>query len=47
MVTCPWHGWQYDVATGEKLANPEIHVEKFEVLVDRDDVWVRKEALRG
>ena len=47
VVTCPWHGWQYDVATGEKLANPEIHVEKFEVLVDRDDVWVRKEALRG
>lgn len=47
VVTCPWHGWRYDVATGEKVANPEIRVEKFEVRVERDDVWVSKEALHG
>lgn len=21
VITCPWHGWQYDVTTGENLGN--------------------------
>lgn len=46
VVTCPWHGWQYDVTTGEKVANPEIRVEKFEVRVEGDDILVSKEAVR-
>jgi len=45
-VTCPWHGWQYDVTTGEKVSNPEIRVEKFEVRVEGDDILVSKEAVR-
>lgn len=47
VVTCPWHGWQYDVTTGEKVANPEIRVEKFEVRVEGDDILVSKEAVHG
>jgi len=47
VVTCPWHGWQYDVTTGEKVANPEIRVEKFEVRVEGDDILVSKETVHG
>jgi len=46
-VTCPWHGWQYDVTTGEKVANPEIRVEKFEVRGEGDDILVSKETVHG
>ena len=47
VVTCPWHGWQYDVTTAEKIANPEIRVEKFAVRVEGDDILVSKEALHA
>jgi nitrite reductase (NADH) small subunit len=40
VVTCPWHGWQYDVITGACVANPEAKVERFEVKVEGTDVKV-------
>jgi nitrite reductase (NADH) small subunit len=24
IVTCPWHGWQYDVTTGRNVMDPDI-----------------------
>ena len=40
-VTCPWHGWQYDVTTGKCLApNPAASVPSFKVSVEGDDVKV-------
>src|SRR5258707_1257869 len=23
-VTCPWHGWQFDVSTGQNCLNPRM-----------------------
>lgn len=40
IVTCPWHGWQYDVITGTCVANPAAHVERYEVKIDGVDVKV-------
>lgn len=40
-VTCPWHGWEYDVTNGQCLTNPSVRVQKFEVKVEGDDVFVR------
>ena len=40
VVTCPWHGWQYDVATGTCLANPSAKVARYEVLLEGTDVKV-------
>ncbi len=28
-VTCPWHGWQYDVTTGKLVMNPTIGVKTY------------------
>jgi nitrite reductase/ring-hydroxylating ferredoxin subunit len=41
VVTCPWHGWQFNVATGECVKNPSAKVEVYEVMVDGNDVKVR------
>ncbi|HEX5042772.1 MAG TPA: Rieske 2Fe-2S domain-containing protein [Candidatus Polarisedimenticolaceae bacterium] len=43
IVTCPWHGWRYDVATGKGLApaRPWACVRTFEVKLEGDDVLVR------
>jgi nitrite reductase (NADH) small subunit len=41
IVTCPWHGWQYDVTNGKEVENPSVGVGCYptevrdgEVLVD-------------
>jgi nitrite reductase (NADH) small subunit len=40
VVTCPWHGWTYDVATGESPDDPDTRVESFTTKVEGSDVWV-------
>ena len=39
-VTCPWHGWEYDVTSGACVMDPSIKVQKFDVKVDGDDLLV-------
>jgi nitrite reductase (NADH) small subunit len=40
IVTCPWHGWQFDVTTGECTKNPSAKVEVYQVKVEGSDVKV-------
>ncbi|MBC7839105.1 MAG: Rieske (2Fe-2S) protein [Nitrospiraceae bacterium] len=34
VVTCPWHGWQFNVTTGACVANPSAKVERYEVQLE-------------
>lgn len=40
VVTCPWHGWQYDVKTGKGVSNPNAQVASYKAKVEGDDVLV-------
>ncbi|ALA58481.1 Rieske (2Fe-2S) protein [Nitrospira moscoviensis] len=40
VVSCPWHGWQFNVATGECVKNPSAKVAVYQVKVDGDEVKV-------
>ncbi len=40
IVTCPWHGWQYDVTTGVCAFNPSIKQQVFQVKEEGEDVLV-------
>ena len=40
VVTCPWHAWQFDVATGEALFDPHVKLDCFPTHVDGDDILV-------
>lgn len=40
VVTCPWHGWQYNVIMGECVNNPSAKVETYQVQVEGNDVKV-------
>jgi nitrite reductase (NADH) small subunit len=40
VVTCPWHGWQYNVTTGQCVNNPSGKVETYQVKVEGSDVKV-------
>ncbi len=39
-VTCPWHGWQYDVGSGQNKTNPSARLAAYEVKVEEDDVLI-------
>ena len=39
-VSCPWHNWTFDVATGENVASAELKVARYEVKVEDGKVWV-------
>jgi len=40
VVTCPWHGWQYDVTTGKTVMNPNAGVACLRTEVRGDEVYV-------
>ena len=40
IVTCPWHGWQYDVTSGKVAMNPSVGVETYGVEVRGEDIFV-------
>ena len=44
VVTCPWHGWQFDITTGGCVKNPSAKVEVYQVKVEGTDVKVLLEA---
>ena len=39
-VTCPWHGWEYDVKTGACAMNPAVKVQTFPVQIQGDEIFV-------
>jgi nitrite reductase (NADH) small subunit len=43
VLTCPWHGWQYDIRTGQNEFDLAIQLQVYDVQVDNGDVRVRVE----
>jgi nitrite reductase/ring-hydroxylating ferredoxin subunit len=31
IVSCPWHGWQFDIQTGEHLARDEFNIPTYDI----------------
>ena len=40
IVTCPWHGWEYDVTTGKLLQNPSMGVACYATEVRGEEIFV-------
>ena len=39
-ITCPWHGWQFDVASGQNCLNQRMTHKRFAVKVEENDVLI-------
>jgi len=39
-VTCPWHGWQFDVTSGKAVQNPAAGVDCYRTEVRGEDIFV-------
>ncbi|MFN0051240.1 MAG: Rieske (2Fe-2S) protein [Planctomycetales bacterium] len=40
IITCPWHGWQFDVTSGQNCLNARICHTKFATRIEGDRVIV-------
>ena len=40
-ITCPWHGFRYDVTTGECLTAPQAQLERIEMKIEQGRVQVK------
>lgn len=40
IVTCPWHGWQYDVTNGKISQNPAVGVDCYGLEIRGEDIFV-------
>ena len=40
IVTCPWHGWQFDVSTGQHCLTPTICQASYSVTVEGQEIFV-------
>jgi nitrite reductase (NADH) small subunit len=40
ILTCPWHGWQYDVRTGENEFDRAIQLRTYDVRIEDGEVKV-------
>jgi nitrite reductase (NADH) small subunit len=41
LLTCPWHGYTFNLKTGACDDDPDLVLQRFEVRVDGDDILVR------
>ena len=41
VVTCPWHGWQFDVTTGAMIQDPGVGVSRHDTRIAGDEIQVR------
>jgi nitrite reductase/ring-hydroxylating ferredoxin subunit len=39
-IVCPWHGWEYDLKTGEMVADRKLHLHKYDVIEKGGDIYV-------
>jgi nitrite reductase/ring-hydroxylating ferredoxin subunit len=40
IVRCPWHQWEFDITTGQSVADPRMRVRTYEVDVSDGKVYV-------
>ncbi|MGC4106852.1 MAG: Rieske 2Fe-2S domain-containing protein [Thermomicrobiales bacterium] len=40
IISCPWHGWEFDLLTGKGLADSRVRVRRYDVVIDGDTIAV-------
>jgi len=40
VITCQWHGWEYELATGKCLTVKRMNLKTYEVELEGDDIYV-------
>ncbi len=39
-IVCPWHGWEYDITSGEMVADRNFRLRKYDVDIRGEEIYV-------
>lgn len=39
-VSCPWHGWEFEIASGEHITNDKYRLPRYDVVVHDDGLYL-------
>lgn len=39
-LVCPWHGWEYDIRTGQSAGQPKVSLNTYKTEIDKEDVYI-------
>lgn len=39
-ISCPWHGWKFDITTGESVSDARYKVPTYEVVQEDGDLYI-------
>jgi nitrite reductase/ring-hydroxylating ferredoxin subunit len=40
ILACPWHGWEFDLLTGQMLADDRVRIRRYPVTIEGDDIYI-------
>lgn len=40
VLNCPWHGWEYDITTGECLSQNDVELPSYPIRVDDGEIII-------
>lgn len=40
VLTCPWHGWSFNLITGQCEEDEDLFIERYQVKVEGEDIFV-------
>ena len=42
VLTCPWHGWEFDIESGRTIFDPSVRVKIYEARIEKDEIVLRR-----
>lgn len=40
-IVCPWHGFEYELKTGECVTNRKVRLKRYELVFHEEDIYVK------
>lgn len=41
IIRCPWHGWEFDIKTGQSLFDKKVRTKSYKVEVINDKIYIK------
>jgi nitrite reductase (NADH) small subunit len=38
ILTCPWHGWEFDIESGRTIFDPSVRVKIYEARIEKGEI---------
>ena len=41
-ISCPWHGWEFDLSTGHHCGDSEVSLKVFNIVVESGNIYLKE-----